>query len=280
MLCIGCNEEKPIKAKGLCNKCYIRVQRHNDVTWGRKKKGDSLCSYCHEKPVHAKDFCVNCYARYLKNGSPERVKVRTDRICNFCGKIMPMKAKGLCFACYKRARDHGGDPAYIVKNVPAKIRECSFCGKVKEIVGNNLCNACYQRKWKRGTAEYAPKRIKLNCKVKGCKKEVVAYGFCDIHRARTIDRRKAAHKTLVKRFRITVDEYERMYNNQNGVCAICGQPEIRKQNGNTINLPVDHCHATGKIRGLLCSKCNTSLGGFKDSTDLLTKAINYLKQHE
>lgn len=41
-------------------------------------------------------------------------------------------------------------------------------------------------------------------------------------------------------------------------------------------MPIDHCHKTGKIRGILCSRCNTALGGFNDDIKLLDKAINYL----
>ena len=66
--------------------------------------------------------------------------------------------------------------------------------------------------------------------------------------------------------------YDALYLKQNGVCAICGQPN---QNGK--RLFVDHCHITGKIRGLLCSFCNSGIGYLKDSPVLLNRAIDYLK---
>ena len=62
-----------------------------------------------------------------------------------------------------------------------------------------------------------------------------------------------------------------MLEEQNGVCCICYEkPTIRA-------LDVDHNHATGVIRGLLCSRCNTTLGKVNDSTVLLQKLINYLE---
>ena len=61
-----------------------------------------------------------------------------------------------------------------------------------------------------------------------------------------------------------------MLSNQSGHCAICINKDKRK-------LAVDHCHKTGKIRGLLCSNCNQGLGMFKDNLDFLGRARNYLR---
>lgn len=63
----------------------------------------------------------------------------------------------------------------------------------------------------------------------------------------------------------SIAEYARMLNEQRGCCAICGQPERKKdpQNGKVCDLAVDHCRATGKVRGLLCFVCNTNLGRFE-----------------
>lgn len=72
---------------------------------------------------------------------------------------------------------------------------------------------------------------------------------------------------------IGISEYNLMYENQNGRCAICNthQSELKK------SLCVDHDHETGKIRGLLCSDCNTSLGLAKENVEILHKMIRYLK---
>jgi hypothetical protein len=85
---------------------------------------------------------------------------------------------------------------------------------------------------------------------------------------------------LKTRFGITLQDYQRMAEAQNHRCAICGGLEtgVDKQ-GVPRRMPVDHCHATGKIRELLCSACNKALGGFRDRPDLLRKAAEYVEKH-
>ena len=76
---------------------------------------------------------------------------------------------------------------------------------------------------------------------------------------------------IKQRYGITSDEYLEMLEQQNGVCKICHEPSQRKR------LSVDHCHDTGKVRGLLCERCNSVLGRVKDSVLILENAANYLK---
>ena len=72
---------------------------------------------------------------------------------------------------------------------------------------------------------------------------------------------------------ITLDEYSRRADAQNHLCMICGEPE-----SSGMRLSVDHDHITNEIRELLCRKCNTGLGQFRDRLDLLLKAVEYLKR--
>lgn len=72
------------------------------------------------------------------------------------------------------------------------------------------------------------------------------------------------------RYGITVSEYDQMLKEQNNLCKICKQDFIKTPH-------VDHCHETKKIRGLLCSNCNTMLGLAKDSPQILERAIRYLE---
>lgn len=83
--------------------------------------------------------------------------------------------------------------------------------------------------------------------------------------------------TLKHRYGITVDEYDKMMEYQQG-CAICGATECGGRGPNS-RLAVDHDHETGKVRGLLCTNCNNGLGRFKDSPELLQKAITYLEKN-
>jgi len=65
---------------------------------------------------------------------------------------------------------------------------------------------------------------------------------------------------------------------QGGECAICGQEDSRRRaDGSPFPLSVDHDHDSGKLRALLCTKCNVGLGHFRDDPDLLLRAAEYLK---
>lgn len=82
------------------------------------------------------------------------------------------------------------------------------------------------------------------------------------------------NERLKKRYGIDLQEYSSLLKKQKYKCKICGD----KKKANKDALPVDHCHKTGKVRGILCPTCNAGLGSFKDSEKLLKQAIKYLKE--
>lgn len=93
------------------------------------------------------------------------------------------------------------------------------------------------------------------------------------------DRRKRDFG-LQRQYGITLEEYEVCWVAQQGRCHICKlqMTEPRPQKGQaSTTVVVDHDHETGKMRALLCKKCNTGLGFFNDNVDLLQKAIKYLE---
>lgn len=89
---------------------------------------------------------------------------------------------------------------------------------------------------------------------------------------RKASRGSAREQRLKRYYGISLEQYRAMLTSQKGVCSICGGV-----NPNGYRLCIDHCHATGKIRGLLCSLCNTALGYLKDSPLLFRKAADYLE---
>jgi hypothetical protein len=88
------------------------------------------------------------------------------------------------------------------------------------------------------------------------------------HRAENPARYK--NYKLTAAFGITLAEYEHMMVSQNGACAICKRKPEKKF------LAVDHCHATDRIRGLLCDRCNRGIGFFGDDPKTLRRAARYL----
>lgn len=83
-------------------------------------------------------------------------------------------------------------------------------------------------------------------------------------------KRKRKNTELKCYFGITIEDYDRMLKEQNGSCAICETKPLK--------LCVDHCHATGKVRGLLCNDCNLGIGKLKDNIKTLQNAISYLSK--
>ena|ERR1700730_4342225 len=78
-------------------------------------------------------------------------------------------------------------------------------------------------------------------------------------------------RRLKRQYGISLEEYERLLALQNGACAICRRKSKRM-------LCVDHCHKTGRVRGLLCVRCNTGLGLYKDDPSLMRRGADYLER--
>ena len=79
------------------------------------------------------------------------------------------------------------------------------------------------------------------------------------------------NRRLLKRYNITLEDFNKLYLYQEGKCAIC-KKSINKEK----EAHVDHCHDSGKVRGVLCDNCNRGLGNFQDNIKTLQQAIDYL----
>jgi hypothetical protein len=119
------------------------------------------------------------------------------------------------------------------------------------------------------------------CKKCGTNKPLTEYGnktdesdglhlYCKICVNGEYDSTKYKKYKLNKHYGITPKQYDNMLTDQQGKCAVCGDIMTQPH--------VDHCHTTGKVRGLLCINCNQGLGKFKDDTNKLQHAIDYLNK--
>jgi Autographiviridae endonuclease VII len=142
------------------------------------------------------------------------------------------------------------------------MKRCSKCKKVKSI--SEFYNA--------GIKKY-PRRLRSDCKT--CVKEIKR-SYESKYKARQWYKdnpEKIRNKKFKTKYKFTLEEYKILLKKQNGLCAICKKPEKESAKG---KLAVDHCHKTGKIRGLLCFNCNVGIGNLRDSPILLEKALEYL----
>ena len=128
---------------------------------------------------------------------------------------------------------------------------CTTCGVEKDI------NQFYFR-----GGNYSPNSRKSKCKE--CDKKRVAENYDPI---------KYQEQHLKRSYGITLNEYNQMLADQNHKCITCGTTEPGGKHGKFM---VDHCHNTGKVRGLLCKGCNIALGEVGDNIGTLQKMIEYL----
>lgn len=92
---------------------------------------------------------------------------------------------------------------------------------------------------------------------------------CKLDTSRT-KRLEYEHNRRLEQFGLSAEQFEIMARAQSHTCAICKSPQTAKR------LAIDHCHETGKVRGLLCQKCNTALGKFNDDPQRVLRAAQYL----
>lgn len=83
-----------------------------------------------------------------------------------------------------------------------------------------------------------------------------------------------------RKYSMTLEDYDVLHEAQGYVCAICEKPETRlgSLSGEVQRLSIDHCHRTGRIRGLLCAKCNLGIGHFEDDVPRLKRIVEYLDE--
>ncbi len=187
-----------------------------------------------------------------------------------CGKTA--FCRGWCSQHYNRWQRHG-DPLALTRNPPmqpgATSRTCPRCGQVKALdqygvrpsgAAKGYCKPCmaeYDAEYAK-TAEGAPKRKRAALKYSGSEKRL------DLE--------------LRKRYGISAAEYHAMVKRQGGRCAICRSESVMVEQVDR-RWHVDHCHKTGKVRGLLCNRCNMAIGLLGDDPDRAVRAAKYLRRH-
>jgi hypothetical protein len=124
------------------------------------------------------------------------------------------------------------------------------------------CNQCDSMK---PTSEFTKDRTNKRGYQYSCKACAAEY------KRKNKDRRRDAD--YQRMYGITLEQYDIMRKEQDSCCKLCRTHESAQPHG---RLVVDHCHATGAVRGLLCNNCNTALGLLRDDTSLLRACINYL----
>ena len=141
------------------------------------------------------------------------------------------------------------------------MKVCTKCGCEKSldnfrVMGDRYHSWCKECEYKANKARYVPKE----------KKPKIVKDINEIKLSAKI-------RMLKHRYNITLEEYNNLYIQQDCKCAICKNPYPL---GGTKGLLVDHNHSTGKVRGLLCRKCNVAIGLMDECKDIIVDAMKYL----
>lgn len=156
----------------------------------------------------------------------------------------------------------------------AKLKsKVAKCHPDKKLFAKELCRSCYEKQLRHNNPAYAERQrnntrdwIEKNQeKYKQSQKEWRAKQDPDYLR-------QYKRMKKLETYGLTPDDYDEMLRNQNGLCAICNKSATDKA------LAVDHCHETGRVRGLLCFICNFGLTWFSENSEMLSRASDYVRK--
>lgn len=168
-------------------------------------------------------------------------------------------------------------------------RQCLTDGCQRRRWARGYCPTHYRR-WSRGELD-KPHQIRGErkpCSVDDCNDQAEARGLCRRHYQRQYyadhrpapgSQRERGRRHILKKYDLTLEDYEALVERQKGRCAIC-RSDFPGRNGNpNYSWPVDHDHVTGQTRGLLCRYCNTAIAMLGDDPRTLRAAARYIQSY-
>lgn len=222
-----------------------------------------------EKELAAEKICKHCgnqfYAQY---------RAYQQYCCDECVRLAKVDLNrkivvGNCLSCGERVQSYRAKlfcnrecRINYVMAMPEGSRErsCNLCGKNKFLYDFSL----------KVRRDKASEELYFDVICNSCRYECM----------NNIDRNsdKYRNSKLRSSYGITLEEYNNILKKQDYKCAICGMEE--KDDKFLSKFTVDHCHRTGKVRGITCGNCNISIGKLGDSSEMIYRAYLYLKKHE
>lgn len=168
----------------------------------------------------------------------------------------------------------------------ATERRCSDCGLIKPVGQyhskgfsakgipkfQSYCRPCANKR--RAVRGFDPEKMKAYYRTSYQRHRSKRLAYADAYRALETTKQRDADKHIRRKYGLTRDQWWEMYRAQEGCCDLCGMDFLPGE-----RICVDHNHATGLVRALLCDPCNIGLGRFLDSVELLQAAISYIERH-
>lgn len=265
MSCVLCGQDRPIAARGLCRTCYSKSRRHGELPTTPEKSKTCSVEGCGAR-AHGQGLCSKHLLRFRRTGTTDSGRTYPQKT-NTTSQH-PLYAQWTEFRRAKNERpvvqEWRDDFAQFVLEVggdrPSVRHRLYQIDKDKPLGPENF-------EWREALIEKQPgeTNAEYDARHRTAKRELTGSGYWE--------------GDLQRRYGIGKADVARMAEEQGHKCAICGEPEKEMRNGIVRHLAVDHRHSDGRVRGLLCSSCNTALGKFRDDPAILTSAIAYLAKH-
>lgn len=231
------------------------------------------CSQCGKEKVIARGLCSAHYHQFRRHGTIMKVYQTTAGSCRIEGCDRSVFAKGLCQRHYLQA-DHPLKASWKLMRSRNRgnydLRWDDFATYLSDV----------------GERPYPMSQLRRIDETQRWDKDNVRWStpVLDSKSSWSKEKRKAYAREwgMQRRYGITVAEYDAILASQGGVCAICQRDGATKNKLHGFDVPmhVDHHHATGKVRGILCTHCNTAIGLLQDSPAIIARALAYLRHYE
>lgn len=204
--------------------------------------------------------------------------------CGHCGQTFKAHR-----STAKWCSQHCSSAAWRKRRPAKKVRslDCKYCGDRfrttdrRKVFCSTNCNIEYQNKARPNTRAEPRECPVCGETFKPMQKRGVGKTYCSTSCQRRANYLRTRLWHAKNKYRLSEEEYNALYASQKGLCLICKQAENVKdrRTEKQKKLAIDHCHNTGKIRGLLCSRCNLGIGCMKDDPERLRAAALYIEHH-
>lgn len=248
-----------------------------------------------EDVVIARLMCSMHYEQHRRAGSLNEVAPPRTAPCEFCGgPIPPGRRWGARFCSRVCSSDAKSASIREARMAARADRQCRWC---RELISPKLderavfCSRPCSDLWRtdqdrlaRIRARKAARKLCQSCQKPVPTERKYALQYCSykckngsLSNTSPESRRRGFARNMVIKYGLSIEGYAHLLNEQDLRCAICRSPDWPGKD----NRPhVDHCHASGKVRGLLCGKCNNGLGNFDEDLARFESATAYLKMSE
>lgn len=183
-----------------------------------------------------------------------------DGTCVVCLRPRRLNSREMCPSCYVAHMQ--------------KTAGCGSCGHVKKIQARGLCRACYLAQPDVRERKNAARRTAYATDV-AVREARRAERAAEASKPHSVKRKRAYDRWY--NYGLAPEQYDALMTFQSGACVVCRQTLDTGEAAPKDRRPhVDHCHRTGRVRGILCGACNRGLGCFEDSSERLQAAVRYL----